>query len=381
MPAVWVAVIGFVFLKDSLHGHVGNNYLIFKYTFFHAIEGNTLYGHYPAEYGDKNHYGPLFSLIFAPYALLPDWLGQFIWVITIVLILLWAVKSLPLKTWQINGILLLCVNELWISALHVQFNILLAATIIFTFILIQNRKEFWAPLPILVSTFVKLYGIVGLTFFLLVKGKRKFILSCIFWSIILFIAPMIISSPGYVIDMYGEWYKYLVIKNAENVTLNSYQDISIMGFTRRVLGDPAISNLLFIIPGVILFGLSLLRFSQYKYQAYRLMILSSTLMFPIIFSSSSESPTYIIVFLGVAIWFVIQPRPHSRPVWLLIIFAILFGTLNTADIYPYEFRAFLRLHAVKALPCFLIWLRIIYEMLIKDFSTYDASLAMKTAIE
>jgi hypothetical protein len=373
MMILWCLAIIIVFFKHSIVGSIMNNYFIFKYTFFHAVDGLTLYGHYPGEYDDKNHYGPLFSLIMAPFAVLPDWLGHLLWVSMLVLVLLWAIKSLPLLDWQKNAILLICFNELLTAAFNVQFNIPIAAMIVLTYVLIHREKEFWAPLPILIGTFVKLYGIVGLAFFFLGKDKPKFILGCVVWSIVLFVAPMLLSSPQYVVNMYGEWYNYLVIKNSENVSLVSYQDISIMGFFRRTLSDATIPNVPFLLSGMVLFALPYLRFSQYKNKAYQLLLLVSTLMFPVIFSSSSESSTYIIVFTGIAIWFVIQPSPQAWQVWALLAFAILLGSLNTSDLYPKEWRSFLRLYSVKALPCIIIWLRVIYEMLRADFKGYQVN--------
>ena len=56
-------------------GHSLNNFLIFRYTFWHAIAQQPLFAEYPAEYFDTNHYGPFFSLLFAPFAYPPAWLG------------------------------------------------------------------------------------------------------------------------------------------------------------------------------------------------------------------------------------------------------------------------------------------------------------------
>src|SRR3712207_8981993 len=58
-------------LKISKH----NNYLIFRYVFWHTIEQKPLYAAYD-EYWDTNHYGPFFSLVIAPFALLPEWVGM-----------------------------------------------------------------------------------------------------------------------------------------------------------------------------------------------------------------------------------------------------------------------------------------------------------------
>ena len=44
------------------------------------------------------------------------------------------------------------------------------------------------------------------------------------------------------------------------------QDISIMGMTKRILNEPGLSNLYFIVPGLALFGLPYLRYSLFYKQ-------------------------------------------------------------------------------------------------------------------
>jgi hypothetical protein len=370
VTALWIIVIIWTFVKHNfLVDDFSNNYLIFKYTTIHSLTGENMYGEHPGEYLDKNHYGPFFALFFAPFALLPNWLGHLSWITVLVGSLYLVIRQLPLDEWQKNGILLICFNDLLTASFNVQFNIGIAAMIVYTFVLIWRQKDLWASLPILMGTFIKLYGIVGFAFFFFVKNKWKFILGAATWTIVLFVAPMLLSSPQYVIDMYFQWYKYLVIKNTENVSLVSYQDISIIGFVRRLFGDPTIPSLPFLLTMVVLFGLPFLRVSQYKNPAYQLLLLASTLMFPVLFSSSSESSTYIIVFVGIAIWFVIQPELDWK-IWTLLILAFVFGSLNTVDIYPAAMRTWLRIHSIKAVPCTLIWLRILYEMMFRDFTNY-----------
>jgi hypothetical protein len=367
---LWCIIITWTFVKHNfLVDDFSNNYLIFKYTYVHAINGENLYGEHPGEYLDKNHYGPFFSLLFAPFAMLPNWLGHLLWVTFISASLFFAIRKLPLEEWQKNGILLICFNDALTASFNVQFSGVVAAMVVYTFILIWERKDLWAPLPSLMGAFVKLYGIVGLAFFFFVKDKWKFILGCVLWTIALFVVPMILSSPSYVVEMYFQWYKYLVIKNSENVDLFSYQDISIIGFFRRLFQDPTIPTWPFLLAMVVLYGLPFLKISRYKDPAYRFLLLASTLMFPVLFSTASESSTYVIVFVGIAIWFVIQPRLDWR-IWTLLIFAFVFGSLNTVDIYPQVMRTWLRVHSIKALPCTLIWLRILYEMMFCDLSGY-----------
>jgi hypothetical protein len=369
---LWLAIILAVVLKANFFSAPSNNYQIFKYTFFHALEEKSLYGRYPAEYGDKNHYGPLFSLVIAPFAVLPDWLGLSLWVAGLTLLLLWAVLQLPLKSWQRHAIMLISANELLTAGFNAQFNIAVAALVILSYTLIVKEKEWLAPLPFLIATFVKLYGIVALAFFFFVKDKPRYVLACVGWSAVLFLLPMALSSPDYVWHSYQEWFYYLMVKNNENISLTSYQDISIMGFFRRLFQNAKLPNLPFLIAGAIMFALPYLRVPQYKARAFQLLMVASTLMFPVIFSSSSEGSTYIIVFMGIAIWFVIQPKPYQRYHWVLLAIAFLFASFNSTDLYPKFLRELLRLHAVKALACTVVWLRVTYELMTKDFRSYDA---------
>ena len=59
---VLIAVSGMTRLG---HGRE-NNFLIFKYVYWHVVGQQPLYEHYPAEYFDMNHYGPFFSLSSLP---------------------------------------------------------------------------------------------------------------------------------------------------------------------------------------------------------------------------------------------------------------------------------------------------------------------------
>jgi len=184
---------------------------------------------------------------------------------------------------------------------------------------------------------------------------------------------MLLSSPEYIIQTYQEWFERLVEKNNENAGLNSFQDISFMGIVRRFFQDSSISNLPFLISGVFLFGLQYLRIKEYKEINFRLMLLASVLIFTVIFSSGSESPTYIIAFVGVAIWFVIQPKPISKYYIGLFILALVLTSFSPSDLIPKHLKDnFIRPYALKALPCVLIWFAIVYEMLRNKFKTYNS---------
>lgn len=355
--------------KQYHSGTSHNNYLIFIYTYFHANEHLNLFSRYP-EYGDMNHYGPLFAMLIAPFAMLPQYIGMFFWELVNSLFLFYAIQTLPLNIKKINAVYWIVAHELLTALFACQINPSITAIIILSYTLIDKKQNFWAAFLILLGTFIKLYGIVGLAFFFFVKEKPKFIAYCFFWAIVFFVAPMLFFGPEYIISQYKEWYLSLSAKQLENATLVSQQDISLMGIVRRLTANPNLSNLPFLLPGVVIFCLPYLRFKQYKSETFRLMYLASTLIFTVIFSNSSESPTYIIAFAGVAIWFVLQEKPIHPLVIALFVFSILLTTLAPSDIYPKYIRVNYIMHySLKALPCVLIWFYLSYQLLFKEFNT------------
>jgi len=144
-----------------------------------------------------------------------------------------------------------------------------------------------------------------------------------------------------------------------------------MGMVRKMM-VPNLSNLVVLLPGVLLFALSYVRIKLFSNLNYQLLIVASTLIFPVIFSTGSESPTYIIAFVGVAIWYINSGRPVSALEVFLLVFALILTSLSPSDLFPrYLKEHYVDPYALKALPCFLIWLKIIYEALFRQFTNKD----------
>jgi hypothetical protein len=369
---IWFGLSLFAVGKSVVlgHSHIHNNYFVYKYNFIHVIHQQNLYVREPDHYFDLNHYGPIFSYVIAPFALMPDALGVVLWVMFTAWLLLFAIQKLPIKKEHGLIILLLCAHELMTSAANVQINPLIAALILFSFIFIKKENDFWAALMITLGTFIKLYGVVGLAFFFFSNNKIKLIGSFIFWSVVLFVLPMLISSPSFIVQTYQDWYHDLVGKNLTNIA-STREDVSVMGMVRKML-VPNLSNLVVLLPGVLLFALSYLRIKLFSNLNYQLLIVASTLIFPVIFSTGSESPTYIIAFVGVAIWYINCGRPVSALDIFLLVFALILTSLSPSDLFPrYLKEHYVDPYALKALPCFLIWLKIIYEALFRQFTNKD----------
>lgn len=358
--------------KIAPHRH--NNFLIFRGVFWHTIQKLSLYDFYPTEYNDHNHYGPIFSLVIAPFAVVPEAIGLLAWLVVLALGMYYAVRRLPLEEGRQIFLYWFCAHELLTALQMQQFNIAIAAIIIGSFAAIEKGREVTAAFLIVLGTFVKLYGVVGLAFFFFVKRKPRFILALIGWSVVCFVAPMLISSPEYVVGQYVEWYERLAAKNGEN-TFSLMQNISLLGMIRKISGSASYSDLLVILPGLALFGLPYLRFGQYRHLAFRYAILSSVLLFVVLFSTGSESSTYIIPFAGIALWYATSPWKRSGWDVALLVFAFVLSSLSPSDLFPRSLReAYVLPYALKALPPTLIWLRLSYELLTRDYAPSKTAL-------
>ncbi|MBM3434679.1 MAG: DUF2029 domain-containing protein, partial [Bacteroidetes bacterium] len=111
-----------------------NNYIIFKQSCFHLLEGKDLYKEYPDEHWDFYKYSPVFALMFGVFAWLPDLAGLILWNLVNVLILFLGIYRLPLPANKKKVfILLILLIELMTSLQNGQSNGMIAGLIIFSF--------------------------------------------------------------------------------------------------------------------------------------------------------------------------------------------------------------------------------------------------------
>lgn len=262
LVALWMGVALVCSLMVLSKGNY-NNYIIFSQSFWHAISSSSLYINYPLEHKDIFLYGIPFTLLIAPFALLPRYIGMILWCLANCGLLYYAISKLNLKRWQFALVILVSVNDVFMAVIYQQYSIGITAMIILSYALIEKEKDLWAALIIVFGTITKLYGIVGLAFFFFSKHKIKFIISFLFWSAIIALLPMLIASPEYVLHSYIEWFETLSTKNDLNMFC-SYTNISLLGMVRKITGVATYSDLLIIVPGIILFAAPYCRIKQYK---------------------------------------------------------------------------------------------------------------------
>jgi hypothetical protein len=266
--------------------------------------------------------------------------------------------------------------EMLTSIQNLQFNPMLCSWIILTFVFIREGRLSLAAMLIIAGTFVKLYGVVGLLFILFTKSRVRLLIYLFVWGILFLCLPMLISSPAFVFQSYLDWYHVLVEKNLENVT--SYQnlgmtDISAMGFVKRVSGMYDLANVYFLVPAAVGTLLPLCRISKWSELEFQLSYLAQLLIGVVIFSTSAESPTYVIAVVGFAIWYAIRGEQQNKARVYLLFFVLLLTVFSPTDLFPsYLRKEYVVRYSLKALPCFIAWLMITHQLL---FSTNGKPIA------
>ncbi len=344
------------FLDGGLEYTFYNNYVIFEQSFHHLLENKDLYILYPLEQWDLFKYTPTFAAFFGLFAIFPDWLGLSLWNLFNALLLLFAVYYLPRYTdKQKSLILLLSLIELMTSLQNGQSNALIAGLLILTLGLLEKDKLILATFCVVFSVYIKLFGIVGFALFLFYPQKWKLILYSAFWSILLFAIPLAFVSP--------EHYKNLYISYG-NMLYNDHETsygYSVMGWFNSWFGIP-VNKLFVVLGGALVFMLPFYKFQNFKYFTFRILALSSVLIWIVIFNHKAESPTFIIAMAGISLWFVASPKNYINIA--LFVSAFILTSLSPTDIFPRFLRdEYVIQYNLKVLPCILIWFKIIYDQI------------------
>jgi hypothetical protein len=333
-----------------------NNYKIFTSSFWHLVEQQDLYAGYPDDHYDLYKYSPTFSVLMAPFAVLPDWLGLLLWNFLNAFILLFAIYKLPQIERKTAGwIILLVVFELVISLRNNQSNALMAGLVILAFSSLEKNRPAFASFLLALSFFIKLFSLPALSLALLYPTRYRFGFYFAGWVAILGILPLAIIPFEQMAFLYQSWWELLA--GDQSV----YYGISVMGWLNSWFGIEMNKNLLILL-GAVVFMIPFLFIKSYTDDIFRVKLLASVLLWMVIFNHMAESPTYIIAMTGAGVWFF-----TSRRNWLdisLLILAIVLTSLSMTDLTPNAWKnSFIKPYVLKAIPCILIWLKIQTELI------------------
>ena len=342
--------VKYVFFNTS------NNYSIFYHSLQHLVNGESLYTSYPDVYFDHFLYAPAFPVIFAPIFLLPYKAGLFLWPFLFAFIWAYGVYKMPWDGKQKVFAWWFGIQELLTSLDNSQTNPLIAAIPLFAFICMEKGKVFWAAFFIILGFNVKIYSLVAAALFVVYPGRIRFLGSLLFWATAFAILPLLATSPAKLVWQYKLWIEELFTKTDHDRIKN----VSIHRMVFQFIST-RISPFQVISFGVLLFCSVFIHKKRFNQEIFKMLLLSSILIFHVIFHPAAESATYITAVTGVIVWWLYGPR--NKIDWFLVLFCYLFTIMGPTDLMPrYVRKQLIEPYVLKALPCVLIWFRVIYLM-------------------
>lgn len=325
-----IYLIGFFFaflitLKEAILMSY-NNFQIFSYgslDFWTGINPYSDWSHLSilGKHLDVFLYGPLFSILFTPFALLPGWLGVFCWNIFTYTLFYFSVFTLPDQFSFVKKkfIFFFTALLLFSTLLSVQFNPVVASLFLFSFTLLEKKQGFWAVLLILLSGFIKVYGIFQLAMLLFYPRFWKNALYAVLMGIILLLLPLIHIPANELVAYYQSWI-VTVMNHSDALRFYSiYRPICLFFKSIEPFMGLISLGVLFVILCFTLLKLKLFKESF----LHRAQFLGIIMSWSILFGISSEGHTYVIAMVGYAIWYLCSTQTRLEKVLLWMNFVLM----------------------------------------------------------
>ncbi len=336
-------VIAFFITLKEVANLTHNNFQIFSYGSLDFWAGIN-------PYSDWNHlsllgkpldlflYGPVFSILFTPFTLLPGWLGAFCWNTFTYTLFFFSIFTLPdqFNFFRKKFIFFFSALTLFCTLLSVQFNPIIASLFLFSFTLLEKKKGFWAVLLILLSGTTKVYGIFQLAMLLFYPGFRKNVLYAVIIGFALLLLPLVQIPADELVPYYQSWIVTVTGHSDASRFYSIYRPVCI--YFKSV--EPYMG---FISIGVFLMILSftIVKLKTFKESfLYRSKFLGILMSWVILFGLSSEKHTYVIAMAGYAIWYLSSTPTRLDKVLLWANFVLL-GILPVDIICPRVISGFI----------------------------------------
>jgi hypothetical protein len=337
-----------------------NNYVIFKSSFDNLIANNNLYLAYPEIYFDLFKYSPSFPVFMLPFSFLPDWLGLTLWNLFNALVLVFALLKSPVipTEYRAAAIWLLTIETLT-SLQNSQSNALIAGLILWAFYLIDKQNFSVATLLLMIGVFIKPFCLIGFLLFLFYPGKLKAIAWSVLWLFMLTLLPLLFITPDQLAQQYENWGVLLAWDQGVSIGL------SVQGWLQTWFNWLPSKNAILGVGAALLF-LPFVNFRNFNKPAFRYLYLAALLIWMVIFNHKAESPTFVIAFSGILIWY----YNTSRTLFSIsvLICSFLLTSLSPTDLFPAVIREnAIKPYVLKAVPCIFVFGLLIYQLTFINF--------------
>jgi len=270
------------------------------------------------------YYSPTFAVLFTPFALLPDWLGQTLWGLISVTLFLWSLRVfyrdvLPRHwPWQAEPIfltLVLAASARGMWSLH--SNAILMASIFFGASAVVRRQWWRAAFLLAAPVHIKLWPIVAGGLLSVLWPKKmigRFAVACTALALI----PLITKAPAGVAGYYRSWAQRLIDRQATAQRFAGYRDAwTIWEQVHRPVDKQAYFILSAAAGLAVLGWLLRLRHSRRTDRSDAEMVtyaLAAWASWQLLFGPGTERLTYLII-ASFAAWSVITSFLERRHRW------------------------------------------------------------------
>lgn len=302
-------------------------------------------------------YSPVFTVLFAPFAYLPAWLGPFAWNLFNYSLFFLAIFTLPRQfthqqKCRMFLFLLLILGQ---SLLSFQYNITVACMFLFAYTLLEKDRGFLAVLLIMISGCTKVYGIFELALLLCYPHFWRNLGYAVGTGIVLLALPLIKIAPIDLFPYYEEWCHSLAVHQSTGAYDSFFYARPIAAWTlphfrTLQLGMLGLLTLLFL-------G----NFRKWPSFTFRTQALGILMGWVVLLSDSAEKHTYIIALAGFMLWYWSRT---TRTMTDKILFWSCFALLCVVPIdlfVPVPVRTFItRTLWLHVWVFFIVWIRMIW---------------------
>jgi hypothetical protein len=316
--ALYVASAALVTVQQAILGH-SNNLSIFRSASLNLFAGRDLYAAHPEQHFD-----------FGLDRLLPE---------------REATVALALLYLEV------------LSALHYgQSNALVAALMILAFLAFEARRQVGAAVSITGGAAVKLFPLAALSFAVFHPRRLRFAAVFIAVFAAAVALPLVAIPVGDLLAQYRSWHTI----EAKDALRRGY---SLMHYAHAWFGvdwpnwpQQAAGTALLLLP----LGL---RPDRWASSAFRRLFLCSLLVYSVLFNHASESPSFVVAYAGIVIWYVSSPPSRLRTAIMAL--TLLVMVVHDVDVVPrwVKYEIFVP-YRIKGIPCLVAWFMMQWELLV-----------------
>ena len=305
------------------------NYLVYSDSTMDFWNGiNPYTQHFVETHGRYFLYTPVFSVLYWPIAVLPKWLGPFVWNLGNYTLFVLSVFTLPHRYDAHKvSILLFLFLILEQSVFPFQFNIVVAYLFLFAFSLLERGHGFWAVVLIMLSATTKVYGTVELLILFCYPKTMKRLCWAALIGVLLLLLPALKVGLSGLQECYMNWWNML----SQHQSITQYSSLLYAWPLRYVLDHYRIVQLVTIGCVIAIFFVRHRQWSDFGFRATTLGVLMGWI---IVFGDSSEYHTYLIALSGYMLWYWLQEHHTVFDKILFWVLLFIFGWVPSDVLFP-----------------------------------------------